>query len=998
MKLLRLSVLLVLYITSTSVVNSQTYCASNATSTIDSYVQSVSFASINSSSSLCGTYTDNTANPASVFKGLSYTLSVTSGDCDGGGVYTHELRVWIDWNNDGDFTDPGEEVLTKAPRSAASTETRTISIPPTAASVSTRMRVVATEGTASSCGSYTYGETEDYTINIFSQPEFDANMGPVTAGALGLNGYYQIPFTQGPSYEFSANVRSTGFDTITGTSLNASISNTAYSQSINVGTLVPTADTTETNWNIFSPVSAGDYDFTVVASINENDTVPTNDTGMFRFTVSDTVLARDDSSVTGGIGGTTIQQFGHKFTVNASDTMSTASFFLNSPAVGTSIKLKLYTFSDTALSGAPGPDQLLDSSRVITVLSSSADWYTAEIGCGGRVLSPGDYFISIVQMNPNNMSLGYVTQKLGTDTFLFLDFNDGVGWRDAYHATVNPLVQGITFLLRTNFGRVSEKDILADTSYYCDGASVGVKPGGVFSTFSWSNGSIQDSINVSTSGVYAVTVDDEIGCTFSDSIQVLSRNPIAYVPTVNDASCGGTDGSVISSASGSLAPYMYAWDNGQMGDTLSAVAGGTYSVTVTDSYGCEETENVLVLGKNPVLGSSYTPPTCNGDADGVASVSVVEGIPSYTYAWQGGGSTTDQLNALSAGTYSVTVTDSSNCSTTINIDVVNPDSLLLNTASSSNPTVCGANDGLAVVGVTGGVTPYSYFWSNGQNQQSAINLATGTFDVTVTDGLGCVRTSTVTLIDPNAPTLTAVNSTVTCSEDLGDVTVTVAGGTAPFTFLWSNSGTDSVQTDLAVGTYSVNVVDDAGCVKLVTVAVQGPDKMDVDFNITYGPAGDGDTDVDAIITGANAPYSTYHWKTYSGVFSTPVAGATASLLTDALNDNYRIVVEDAQGCLDSADVEINNLSVGLELLSAQDQALKVYPNPTSAKVFVSLDAEFGSSTIKVLDSHGRVLMENTIASCQGEELEMDLSGFAKGMYFVMFVSEENQHISKIQVK
>ena len=147
-------------------VNAQSYCTSRANSSIDTYVNWVSLGSINYQNSSCATYTNNTALSTVLLKGNTYTLTVRTGDCNGGGTYTHETRVWIDWNNDGDFYDAGEEVLTKAPRSSASTEVRQISVPQGAAIGTTRMRVVATEGTANSCGTYSWGETEDYTVEI----------------------------------------------------------------------------------------------------------------------------------------------------------------------------------------------------------------------------------------------------------------------------------------------------------------------------------------------------------------------------------------------------------------------------------------------------------------------------------------------------------------------------------------------------------------------------------------------------------------------------------------------------------------------------------------------------------------------------------------------------------------------------------------------------------------------------------------------------------------
>lgn len=807
----------------------------------------------------------------------------------------------------------------------------------------------------------------------------------------------QTPFSQAQAAIFEATAMATGDSLITGVKVELFVTPGTYVDSFLVDTLQRQQDTTLAFNLPFVPTGPATYNATAVVSMDQLDTVPVNDTARYALLVSDSVLARDDSSVTSGIGNNTPIEFGHRFTVVAADTVSSVSYYLNTPIVGTSLKIKLYTFSDTAQNGNPAPHQAIDSSRTITVTTTTPGWFNAQIGCGGTVLSPGEYFVSIVQQNPNNMGLGYTTFQTVQDTFMYVNLKDTTQWRNAFDPGLNPLVQSITLLIRPNFGRNSEVNLFADSAFYCNQSNVSLKPSGTWDKFVWSNGSAQDSITVSTSGVYALTVTDEIGCQYEDSLVVGPRPAIQYTPSITNATCGASDGKVVANASGSMAPYSFAWSNGSMQDSITGVAGGNYDVTVTDGFGCEVMISNLVLGKNPVIAGSYTPPTCNGDADGKAKVSVVDGIPSYTYAWMGGAGSGDEITGLSAGTYSVTVTDSSNCSATISIDVINPDTLLVSTNNSLNPSNCGANDGTGVASVNGGVSPYSYFWSNGQNQRQNINLSTGTYDVTVTDALGCVRTASVTLIDPNAPSLTGNGSSVTCSENLGAISVTVIGGTPPFQYSWDNGSGDSSQAAVAIGTYNVNVVDAAGCIKVAQAVVQGPDKMDVDFNVTYGPAGDGDSDVDATISGANTPYASYQWKSFDGINTSSIANATTTTLSDAMNGDYFIVVEDAQGCLDSAEVNVNNLSVGI-IQNNLSKSLEVYPNPTRDRVNISLNDMLQESIdIRILDAAGRIVGENTVHSYNGQVLELDLSNQAEGIYMIHMQSGDKSAVSRVQV-
>lgn len=155
------------YLTCSGGGSTPTYCTSNATRSIDTEVERVQFNTINkSSANNCTGYSDYTNISTSVNLGQSYTLTVTTGDCDGGSAYQRGFAAYIDWNADGDFTDSGERVLYQANGSTISASA-TVTVPNGATNGATRMRVITVEGgVTSSCGSYSYGETEDYTVNI----------------------------------------------------------------------------------------------------------------------------------------------------------------------------------------------------------------------------------------------------------------------------------------------------------------------------------------------------------------------------------------------------------------------------------------------------------------------------------------------------------------------------------------------------------------------------------------------------------------------------------------------------------------------------------------------------------------------------------------------------------------------------------------------------------------------------------------------------------------
>jgi hypothetical protein len=205
------------------------YCASNATSTADSRINRVQLNTIDQTSpNTCQVYTDYTAVNTNVVVGTSYTLAITKGTC--GSNYAGFFGAWIDWNNDGDFDDAGEQVILNTTQQAAGVLAvqSTFSIPVGAALGATRMRCIFREGTVapSPCGTYTYGETEDYTINIV---DLSPCSGVINPGTISLSP------TVGCS-SLSLNLSATNSDVATGLSYQWEKSTTSTFGSVtNVG-------------------------------------------------------------------------------------------------------------------------------------------------------------------------------------------------------------------------------------------------------------------------------------------------------------------------------------------------------------------------------------------------------------------------------------------------------------------------------------------------------------------------------------------------------------------------------------------------------------------------------------------------------------------------------------------------------------------------------------------------------------------------------------------
>ncbi|MFK7950626.1 MAG: proprotein convertase P-domain-containing protein, partial [Saprospiraceae bacterium] len=342
-------------------------------------------------------------------------------------------------------------------------------------------------------------------------------------------------------------------------------------------------------------------------------------------------------------------------------------------------------------------------------------------------------------------------------------------------------------------------------------------------------------------GNYVATVTDLNGCT--DTVQVTITEPTAITFTTDSTltNCnGGADGTAIVTAVGGTGTLTYQWDvnaANQTTDTATALAAGTYDVTITDASSCFTTGTVTVNEPPLIVLDSFTiDVSCNAAMDGSAKVLVQGGTSLFTYAWSANanGQTTDSIVGLSGGTYTVTVTDANGCTDNISMYVDEASAIVLST-SMTQATCNGFTDGSATVSAIGGTpsamgTGYTYLWdanANNQTTATATSLTTGTYFVTVTDGAGCTAVTSATVTAPPSMTLTTISNSpsTTCSYSTdGTAVVTPSGGNGGYTYSWNQgiNQVDSAVTGLPAGTSYVTVTDVLGCSEVDSVIIAGP--------------------------------------------------------------------------------------------------------------------------------------------------------------------------------
>ncbi|MBK8845743.1 MAG: SprB repeat-containing protein [Bacteroidetes bacterium] len=431
-----------------------------------------------------------------------------------------------------------------------------------------------------------------------------------------------------------------------------------------------------------------------------------------------------------------------------------------------------------------------------------------------------------------------------------------------------------------------------------DGTASVVASGGTPGyTYLWSNGNTTTSQTGLIAGTYTVTVTDVNGCTGNCSYTVV--DPVVIIATCSgtNVSCnGGSDGSASVTQSGGMMPYTYLWSNGGTDASQTGLAAGTYTVTVTDFFGntgtCSYTLTEPALLTSTCSGTNVT---CNGGSDGSASVTESGGTSPYAYLWNNS-ATTAAITGLTAGTYKVTVTDANGCTATCEYTVTEPAALMAS-CSGTNVSCNGGTDGSASVIASGGTSPYGYVWSNGGTDASQTGLVAGTYTVTVTDANVCITTCEYIVTEPTALTATCSGTNVSCNAGTdGSASVVAGGGTAAYSYLWSNLGTDASQTGLMAGTYTVTVTDANGCTATCEYTVTEPALLTVSLTPTNVTClGGSDGSIAANPAGGTMAYS-YMWSD----------GQTTATATGLISGTYTVTVTDANGCTATASATITH--------------------------------------------------------------------------------------------
>ncbi|MCB0478392.1 MAG: S8 family serine peptidase [Crocinitomicaceae bacterium] len=579
------------------------------------------------------------------------------------------------------------------------------------------------------------------------------------------------------------------------------------------------------------------------------------------------------------------------------------------------------------------------------------------------------------------------------------------------------------------------------TNVDCNGASTGAIDLTVTNlvncTYNWGAQGTNEDLSGLVAGNYNVTVTSDMGCTANGSYSVTQNTAIAVTENTANATCGASNGTVSLNITGGVSPYSENYG----ADNPNALAPGTHNYTVTDNVGCvyNGTYSISTTG-GPSLSSTHVNVTCPGGNTGSINLTVSGGTAPYTYDWGAQGSTTEDISGLTAGTYSVDVTDNNSCVSSATVVVTQP------TAFSSSPSVTnvscnGGANGSVTLNVSGGTSPYSENWA-GENPSA---LSAGTYPVVVTDNAGCTYNTNVTVTEPAALAATETTTNVDCNGGTdGTAFLNVTGGTSPYSENWqgennaalgagtytviitdansctlnydvtitepaalsvntttsdascngftdgsvdmvSISGGTAPYTEnwgganigaLGAGTYNYTVTDANGCTSNGSVTITEPTALSVSGTVVDESAGN-DGEVDITVSGGTPAYS-YNWG----------AQGTSEDLTGLAAGTYTVTITDANGCSIQDSYTVNDFT-GLD--ENTGITFLVYPNPVATELNIELQGEY---VYHITNDLGQKIMEGNGQN----DTKIDLSLYTTGIYFVKVQQGEKLFTAKVVKK
>lgn len=471
----------------------------------------------------------------------------------------------------------------------------------------------------------------------------------------------------------------------------------------------------------------------------------------------------------------------------------------------------------------------------------------------------------------------------------------------------------------------------------------------------------------------------------------------ASIGSVSSPSCfGGNDGMATAIVSGGVSPYTYNWSDGQTTSIATNLPSGSYTVTISDNAGAAATASINLSQPTEIMASvAGTNLLCNGGMGGQAIVTASGGTitSDYNYSWSTSPpQNTSTATNLSAGEYTVTVTDDNGCSLTETISISEPPSLEITISGTTDASCNGGMDGQATATAAGGTvaTDYSYSWSTSltQNTPTATGLSLGTYTVTVTDDNGCSATEIVNIGESENIEITVLDLMDVSCNGAGDgsISITVSGGVNPYSYSWTGDamGQGDIATGLSAGVYEVTVTDQNNCGSSLQITVNEPAAITINILDVEGDDGSESGSITVDVAGGTPSYG-FSWQ-----------DATTNEISTMMNPSnlpfgeYTLFVTDANECTaNSETIQIIDL---VDVINPElENYISIYPNPLQEELSVNWNTS-EIAELSIFDLKGKIILVQELSSGINN---IRMEHVPSGVYFLQFKLQDQLLFKKI---
>ncbi len=478
-------------------------------------------------------------------------------------------------------------------------------------------------------------------------------------------------------------------------------------------------------------------------------------------------------------------------------------------------------------------------------------------------------------------------------------------------------------------------------------------------------------------GNYTVSVKDANGCITTEDFLVEEPDAlIVQFASVTDVLCsGGNSGVITLSATGGTGAKTYSIDGitFQSQSTFTGLTAGNYTFVAADEKDCRSSVSVTIIQPTALnLAFEKVDASCNGADDGQIAGAASGGTAPYSYSLDGTNFQTGVFSNLSPGNYTLMVRDANDCTSSKSITITEPDLLAIN-ATKTDVTCKGLDNGTLSVSAAGGTAPLTLRINDVIQESSQISgLAPGNYHIKLTDANLCEVTSVIVIEEPDALTLAATATPVTCNGAAdGQIALTAAGGTGPYEYSLDGS---SFQTaagfgNLAPEVYTITVRDANGCTHTATATITQPDALSVTVNLSNFNT------ITATATGGTAPYE----YAIDGTFQ------SSGTFSNLSNGNYTVTVRDANGCTVSASQALVVTAVDEPLLTP---VIWSYPNP--ARDYLMISEVSRGDVIQLISLQGKIMSQINILKTESN-YKQDISTIGESIFVLMIKDKSGKH-------